>query len=221
MRHSYQDDLATVVDDLVDMTRLVRTAVSTSTKALLGADLQRAEQVITEDEDIDEAHDTIERRCFALLARQAPVSTELRTVVSALRMVMALERMGDLAAHVAKIARMRFPEQAVPEDLQPNFERMARLADQMIAKAGDTLRTRDVALAAELATIDEEMDDLRRAQFRILLDDSWSHGVEAAVDVALLGRYYERIADHAVSLGRRVAFVVTGESDDRATWQNA
>ena len=221
MRNSYHDDLNDVVDDLVRMADLVRTSVSTGTRALLEADIRSAEQVISEDESIDETHNDIESRCFSLLARQAPVASDLRTVVSALRMVTAMERMGDLAAHVAKIARMRFPERAVPDDLQPNFERMAKLADQMIAKAGDTLRTRDVAVAAELATIDEEMDELRRDQFRILLDDDWAHGVEAAVDVALLGRYYERIADHAVSLGRRVAFVVTGEKDDRATWSSS
>ena len=221
MRNSYHDDLNDVVDDLVRMAGLVRTSVSTGTRALLEADIRSAEQVISEDESIDEAHNDIESRCFSLLARQAPTASDLRTVVSALRMVTAMERMGDLAAHVAKIARMRFPERAVPDDLQPNFERMAKLADQMIAKAGDTLRTRDVAVAAELATIDEEMDELRRSQFRILLDDDWAHGVEAAVDVALLGRYYERIADHAVSLGRRVAFVVTGEKDDRATWSSS
>lgn len=221
MRNSYHDDLNDVVDDLVRMADLVRTSVSTGTRALLEADIRSAEQVISEDESIDETHNDIESRCFSLLARQAPTASDLRTVVSALRMVTAMERMGDLAAHVAKIARMRFPERAVPDDLQPNFERMAKLADQMIAKAGDTLRTRDVAVAAELATIDEEMDELRRDQFRILLDDDWAHGVEAAVDVALLGRYYERIADHAVSLGRRVAFVVTGEKDDRATWSSS
>lgn len=220
MRNSYQDDLATMVEDLVAMARLVRTAVSNGTKALLDADLQRAEQVISEDEEIDSAQEDIEKRCFALLARQAPVAAELRTVVSALRMVSAMSRMGDLASHVAKIARMRFPEHAVPKHLQPNFERMAKLADQMIARAADTLKTPDAAVAAELAAIDEEMDELRRNQFRILFDDEWEHGVEAAVDVALLGRYYERIADHAVSLGRRVAFVVTGEHDDRETWAN-
>lgn len=221
MRNSYHDDLNDVVDDLVRMADLVRTSVSTGTRALLEADIRSAEQVISEDESIDETHNDIESRCFSLLARQAPTASDLRTVVSALRMVTAMERMGDLAAHVAKIARMRFPERAVPDDLQPNFERMAKLADQMIAKAGDTLRTRDVAVAAELATIDEEMDELRRDQFRTLLNDDWAHGVEAAVDVALLGRYYERIADHAVSLGRRVAFVVTGEKDDRATWSSS
>lgn len=218
MRNSYHDDLAAIVDDLVRMAGLVRTAVSTGTRALLEADIRAAEQVISEDESLDETNVDIEGRCFALLARQAPVAGELRTVVAALRMVTAMERMGDLAVHVAKVARMRFPEGAVPQDLRPNFERMAKVADQMIQKAGDTLKTRDAAVAVELAQIDEEMDELRRDQFRIILDDSWPHGIEAAVDVALLGRYYERIADHAVSLGRRVAFVVTGESHDQATW---
>ncbi|GAB3712036.1 phosphate signaling complex protein PhoU [Mariniluteicoccus flavus] len=221
MRDSYREELDSVVDDLVEMSQLVAVAVGTATKSLLNADLQLAEQVITNDAKIDNSHNDIEARCFSLLARQAPVAGELRTVVAALRMVAEMARMGDLSAHVAKIARMRFPEKAVPAGLEPNFARMAEVAEHMVTQAGETLRTRDVAVANQLSVHDEEMDELRRSQFRILLGEDWSHGVEAAVDVALLGRYYERIADHAVSMGRRVIYVVTGETSGDATWTQA
>lgn len=221
MRDSYREELDSVVADLVEMSQLVTTAVSRATKSLLEADLQLAEQVISNDEKIDAAHNDIEQRCFSLLARQAPVAGELRTVVAALRMVAEMARMGDLSAHVAKIARMRFPEKAVPAGLQPNFARMAEVAEHMVTTAGVTLRSRDVETAKQLSEHDEEMDELRRSQFRILLGDDWTHGVEAAVDVALLGRYYERIADHAVSMGRRVIYVVTGESPTDPTWTEA
>ncbi|GAB3622853.1 phosphate signaling complex protein PhoU [Mariniluteicoccus endophyticus] len=221
MRDSYREELDSVVDDLVEMSQLVSVAVSTATKSLLNADLQLAEQVISNDAKIDEAHNDIEHRCYSLLARQAPVAGELRTVVAALRMVAEMARMGDLSAHVAKIARMRFPERAVPAGLEPSFARMAEVAEHMVTQAGETLKSRDVEVARKLSVHDEEMDELRRSQFRILLGDDWDHGVEAAVDVALLGRYYERIADHAVSMGRRLIYVVTGETAADQTWTEA
>jgi phosphate transport system protein len=138
--------------------------------------------------------------------------------VAALRMVADLARMGDLAAHVAKIARMRYPKQAVPESMQPNFRRMATLAEEMVQIAGRTLRDRNVLDAEKMADDDEEVDNLRTHQFRLLLDENWDHGVEAAVDCALLGRYYERIADHAVLMGSRVIYIVTGMQPEGENW---
>lgn len=221
LRDSYREQLDSVVADLVEMSQLICAAVRNATAALLNADLQLAEQVISNDGRIDDTHADIEMRCFDLLARQAPVAGELRTVVAALRMVTEMGRMGDLAAHVAKVARMRYPDRALPTSLEANFSRMAEVAEEMVEQAGKTLRTRNIAVARELAAIDEEMDDLRRTQFRILLGNDWPYGVEAAVDVALLGRYYERIADHAVSMGRRLIYVVTGEIGGIDTWTQA
>ncbi|MGD7733043.1 phosphate signaling complex protein PhoU [Propionibacteriaceae bacterium G57] len=220
MRENYREELDSVITSLVDMTDLVQTALKDATRALLGADLTVAEQVISNDARIDAMHDDVEHRAFVLLARQAPVAGELRTVVAAMRMTFELARMGDLAAHVAKIARLRYPEHTVPEELVPNFERMAELGGEMIATASATLSERNTAGALKLADEDEEMDQLRRDQFKVLLGDGWAHGVEAAVDVALLGRYYERIADHAVALGRRIVLVLTGEAPEGANWPN-
>lgn len=211
MRETYHEALSKVVDDLVSMTNRVQTAVDGATVALLDADLTAAEKVISEDADLDRLHDDVENRCFVLLARQSPVAGELRTIVAALRMVADLARMGDLAAHIAKIARMRYPKHAVPESIEPNFQRMAVLATEMTEIAGRTLRERNILDAEKMADDDEEMDTLRTMQFTELLGDEWAHGVQAAVDCALLGRYYERIADHAVSIARRVVFLVTGE----------
>jgi phosphate transport system protein len=120
--------------------------------------------------------------------------------------------MGDLSVHVAKVARLRVPEVAVPAELSPTIERMATVAEKMVGRVARIIAERDVEGARRLEEDDEEMDQLRRSSFRLLLDDSWPHGVEAAVDIALLGRYYERIADHAVSLARRVVYLVTGET---------
>lgn len=221
MRESYREDLDGVVTDLVGMTERVRTAVRLSTKALLEADLAIAEQVISDDALLDAQHDDLEARCFVLLARQAPVAGELRTIVAAMRMVADLVRMGDLACHVAKIARLRYPTRAVPEGLVPTFELMARVAEEMVATAGRALNSRNAHDAAKLADSDEEMDELRKSQFRILLGAEWPYSVEAAVDVALLGRYYERIADHAVIMAGRVIYVVTGTHPAGENWTYA
>jgi phosphate transport system protein len=211
MRDSYREQLDDILADLVHMSQIVSAAVRTSTTALLEADIHLAEQVISEDEKIDAKQAEVEARAFSLLARQAPVAGELRTLVATLRMVTELERMGDLSVHVAKIARLRVPNIAVPEEIRPTVSRMAQVAEDMVKSVHQVITTRDVNAALEVRQDDEEMDQLRRRSFTELLSDSWTHGVEAAVDVALLGRYYERIADHAVSVATRVVYIVTGE----------
>ncbi|MBA8796258.1 phosphate transport system protein [Friedmanniella endophytica] len=218
MRATYREQLDDIMSDLVGMSQTVSHAVRNATTALLDADIRLAEQVISSDEQLDHNQADIEARCFQVLARQAPVAGELRTVVAALRMVTELERMGDLAAHVAKIARLRYPESAVPADLKPTFVQMGDVAEKMVVTAGQTLSDRNIQGAEELHARDQEMDELRKSQFRVLLSDDWTYGVEAAVDVALLGRYYERIADHAASVARRIIYVVTGEFPDDEVW---
>jgi phosphate transport system protein len=212
VRETYFDQLDTIVDDLVAMTHEVQSAVSRSTRALLNADAAIAERVISDDADVDAARERIEARCFELLALQQPVAGDLRMLVAALRMVADLERMGDLAVHVAKVARLRVPDLAVPAELVPTVERMAAVAERMVGQAAAVIAERDLDGAQALEESDEEMDRLRARSFRVMLADDWAHGVEPAVDLALLGRYYERIADHAVSLARRVVYLVTGET---------
>ena len=216
MRDAYADQLDSIRDDLLTMTRLVGTAVTHATSALLDGDAAVAEQVISDDAAIDAIRVTIENRSFELLSLQNPVAGDLRMLVASLRMVSEFERMGDLAVHVAKIARLRVPDLAVPDEVVPTIARMAAVAEVMIAKVGHVIADSDIAAAEELEQVDEEMDKLRRSSFRELLGSDWKHGVEPAVDIALLGRYYERIADHAVSIARRVVFLVTGEQPNSA-----
>jgi phosphate transport system protein len=211
MRDAYYEQLDAVIDELVTMTHEVGTAVGQATKALLEADAELAERVISHDEYVDSERERIEELSFELLALQQPVAGDLRMLVAALRMVSDLERMGDLCVHVAKIARLRVPEVAIPNDMLPTVQRMAEVAEEMVGKVETVIADRDVQAAIELEKCDEEMDQLRRSSFRQMLSDEWPHGVEPAVDIALLGRYYERIADHAVSLARRVVFLVTGQ----------
>ncbi|MDQ3166742.1 MAG: phosphate signaling complex protein PhoU [Actinomycetota bacterium] len=211
MRDLYYDQLDSIVDDLVAMTGSVRDAVREATVALLSAKADAAESVISGDRAIDLSRELLEDRAMQLLATQQPVAGDLRVLVAALRMVADLERTGDLAVHIAKVARMRMPDIAVPEPLRPQIGRMAEVAERMVGSASRIIAERDVEAALELEDEDDEMDQLRRLLFRTLLSDDWAYGVEPAIDVALLGRYYERISDHAVSMGRRVVYLVTGE----------
>jgi phosphate transport system protein len=212
MRDAYFDQLDSIVDDLVTMTHEVQEAVARATEALLTANAEIAEKVISDDAAIDEARERVEAKSFDLLALQQPVASDLRMLVAALRMVADLERMGDLSVHVAKVARLRVPQVAVPQEMVPTIERMAMVAEKMVGTVAGIIAERDVDGARKLEEDDEEMDQLRASSFRLMLDDDWAHGVEPAVDIALLGRYYERIADHAVSLARRLVYLVTGET---------
>ena len=211
MRDAFHEELDAIQATLVTMGEMVSVAMSRSSEALLKADVKLAEQVISEDEKLDTLHHDLEARAINLMARQQPVAQDLRILVTSLRMSADLERMGDLCHHIAKLARMRFPEVAVPSELLVIIGNMGTTALKIIEKSTHVIKTQDLQAAIELETDDDEMDKLHRALFVALLDDSWSHGIEAAIDMTLLGRYYERCADHAVSIARRVYFLVKGE----------
>lgn len=215
--HERMDDLAALLGEMAD---LAGSAMDRATESLLQANLPLAEQVISEYDRIAEMIADAEERAFTLLALQAPVASELRQVVSAIQIVNDVKRMGTLALHVAKVTRRRHPEKALPDAVGGYFAQMGHIAVSMGAAAKEVLATRDPKRAATLDKDDEAMDELHRHLFTLLLDPQWSHGVATAVDVTLLGRYYERFADHAVEIGRRVVFLVTGvlppEEDDSA-----
>jgi phosphate transport system protein len=211
MRDAYQEQLDDLANGLADMCGQVAEAMEKATRALLEVDLQLAEEVISGDVRVDEVRAMAEEKAFALLALQAPVATDLRIVVSAIHGAGDIERMGDLALHVARAARRRHPQSVLPEEVRPYFAEMGRVGVQLALKAGDVIRTRDLAAAAELESDDDAMDDLHRHMFSVLMDRNWSHGVGPAVDITLLARFYERYADHAVAVARRIVYVVTGQ----------
>ncbi len=211
MRDAYHEELQALNDQLVEMTRLVGSAINRATTALLDADLTLAESVIVADDAVDALRDDLDRRAMDLLARQQPVASDLRVIVTTLKMSADLERMGDLARHVARAARRRFPDPAVPAPLRATVVEMGQVAELLVAKAGAVIASHDVEQALQVEKDDDEMDRLHRELFNMLLDDTWTHGTEAAVDLTLIGRYYERFADHAVSVARRVVYLVTGE----------
>ena len=211
MRDAFHESIDAISDELVEMTRLAGSAMVRASTALLDADLALAESVIAADDHLDRVQRDLEGRVLELLARQQPVATDLRIIVTSLRMSADLERMGDLARHVAKVARLRYPESAVPPELRGTLLEMAQIAERIVAKAGSVIAAKDVAQALELERDDDEMDQLHRQLFTVLLAEDWAGGVEQAIDVTLVGRYYERFADHAVSVAHRVIYLVTGE----------
>ena len=211
MRTSFHEDLDKISVQLVEMSRLAGSAMARATTALLDADLHLAESVIAADEQIDELRRELDDLAIDLLARQQPVATDLRMVVTAMKMGSDIERMGDLARHVAKVARLRFPKSAIHPVMRSTILEMGQVAERIVAKAGSVIAGKDIESALALERDDDEMDRLHRDIFNLLLDGKWTHGTEAAVDATLVGRYYERYADHAVSVARRVVYLVTGE----------
>ena len=203
--------LETMNVELVQMTRLVGSAMVRATQALLDADLSLAESVIAADAQLDVLASDIEGRCFDLIASQQIDAATLPIVIGGLRIATSLERMGDLAEHVAKQARLRYPRLSIPTELRGTFAEMGGLAEAIVSKTGAVIATKNVELTADIARHDEQVDRLHRELFTIVLSPRWTHGVEAAIDVTLLSRYYERYADHAVSVTRRVVTIVTGE----------
>lgn len=211
MRVAYNEQMTELADTLGEMAGLATVAMEKATQALLHADLGLAEQVIGEHEKITELSVIAEERAFALLALQAPVAGDLRSVVSGIQIVSDIDRMGALALHVAKITRRRHPNHVLPEEVNGYFAEMGRIAVALGAGAEEVLETRDPERAAKMQDEDDAMDDLHRHLFSVLMDREWKHGVAAAVDVTLLGRFYERFADHTVEVARRVIFLVTGK----------
>jgi phosphate transport system protein len=193
------------------MAEAVRAALRKATRALLTADIEAARAVIERDAEVDAIYRQVETKVADTIARQAPVAVDLRLVITALHISADLERMGDLAEHVAKTAQRRHPSPAVPAELRPVFQQMSEVADRMADKITTLLTSPDAGLAAELEKDDDAMDDLERDLFKVLLHDDWPYGAETAIDGALLGRFYERYADHAVNAAEQMIYLITGE----------
>jgi phosphate transport system protein len=159
--------------------------------------------VIAADDAVDALQKELDVRTLDLIARQQPVAGDLRTLVTSLRMSADLERMGDLARHVAKIARMRYPECAIPRSCARPSSGWARSASSSPGRSHRSSRARTSTAARSLETDDDAVDRLHRAVFTALPRPEEPYPIETAIDVTLISRYYERFADHAVSVANR------------------
>lgn len=210
MRTGYHEHLSELREQLSQMCGLSAATIERATRALLHADLASAEQVISDHDKITTMGNRAEESAITLVALQQPVAGELRSIISWIHAVADVDRMGALAVHVAKIVRQRYPEHVLPAEIEGYFAEMGRVAVELASSAQEVLLTGDPGKAARIREQDDAMDELHRQLFNRLMDSEWKHGVPAAVDVALLGRFYERFADHAVEVGRRVVFQATG-----------
>jgi phosphate transport system protein len=211
IRSAFQDELDGVSQSLVDLTNMVSESIVKSSKALLSADLKLAEEVIATDAKIDDYQHDLDTRIIDIIARQQPVASDLRALITALRMSADLERMGDLSHHIAKVARLRHPNNAIPNDLVLAFTEMGYVAEKLATKVATVITTRDTDMALQVEKDDDEMDDLHRKVISGIISNGPGITIESAIDLTLLGRYYERFADHAVAVARRVYFLVKGQ----------
>ncbi|MFG1604946.1 phosphate signaling complex protein PhoU [Actinoplanes sp. NPDC049265] len=210
MRADLHDEFAAVSSSLVTMAKAVREAMRQAGVALLTADPTLATQVTLRDAEIDVLHRVVDDRVYELVALRRPVDTDLRMALTAFQVAADLDRMGDLAVHIARATLRRYPAAAAAAELTHLFRSMTTVADELSGKLVTALSDRDAKLAAQLDGDDDAMDRLHHELFAAMLRPDWPLGVEAAVDGALLGRYFERYADHAVNIGRHVVFLSTG-----------
>ncbi|GAA2008467.1 phosphate signaling complex protein PhoU [Microbacterium ulmi] len=211
MREVFHHSLEDVQGRLVEIAELVTIAIDKATQAFGTSDVSLAEEVIEADAIIDEKAIALDELAIEILARQQPVARDLRIVVSALRISASLERMGDIAEHIAQLTRMRFPERAIPKGLKGTFTRMGGLDVEVSRQLTELLRTQDLEIADRIRNADDEIDELHVSVFEKVLSDSWQGEAAATVDATLASRYHERFADHAVSISKKVIYLATGD----------
>lgn len=211
MREVFHQSLEDVQARLVEIAQLVTVAIDKATRAFGTSDVALAEEVIDNDSVIDEKAVALDELAIQILARQQPVARDLRIVVTALRVSASLERMGDIAEHIAQLTRMRFPERAIPKGLKNTFTKMGELDVEISRRLTELLSTQDLELAEEIRNADDAVDELHVSVFEKVLSDTWQGEAGATVDATLASRYHERFADHAVSVSKKVVYLATGD----------
>jgi phosphate transport system protein len=211
VRKVFQAELHQVGEELIEIAQLVTEAIEKANEAFTMADIELAQEVIAADARIDFLQRDLDERAIDILALQGPVASDLRMIVGALRMSASLERMGDLARHVAQLARMRFPEHVVPESMKDTFAEMAELDIAIARKLTGLLDSRDLKLANEINGHNARVNELHAGVFKAIASPDWNASAPTTVDVSLASRYFERFADHGVSVSRKVTYLVTGE----------
>jgi phosphate transport system protein len=211
MREVFQQELREVQDRLVEISTLVADSIERATESFNESNVTLAETVIADDHKIDVLAAELDELAIQILARQNPVARDLRIVVSALRISASLERMGDMAEHIAQLSRYRFPEKVVPKGLRSTFRDMGALDVEIAKKLTELLRTEDVQIAEDIRNEDDKVDALHLSVFDKVLGETWKGGAVDTVDATLASRYHERFADHAVSIAKKVQYLATGD----------
>jgi len=214
MRTIFTAEMSQLAEDLVDMAEHVKSAIHRATEALAKKDLDLAQKVIADDVKLDNMENRVDERCVLLIAQQQPVGLDLRTIVTSLRISAGLERMGDLAQHVAEAARRTYPDSPVPASHKDVIAKMGSAANHAADLVADLIRTRDLNVAAQIVDEDDTLDELHEKAYKLLLAKGYKGGTQQTLDVALLARFLERFGDHSVNVARRVIYLVTGDIDN-------
>ncbi|MCR2816510.1 phosphate signaling complex protein PhoU [Microbacterium jiangjiandongii] len=218
MREVFHQSLEDVQGRLVEIAELVAVAIEKATRAFGTSDVGLAEEVIEADQIIDDKAIELDELAIQILARQQPVARDLRIVVAALRVSASLERMGDIAEHIAQLTRMRFPERAIPRGLKNTFTKMGELDVRVARLLTELLRTEDLSLVEQIRVAEDKLDDLHISVFEKVLGDNWQGEAAATVDATLASRYHERFADHAESVAKKVLYLATGDWSADPAW---
>ena len=211
MREVFHQSLEDLQNRLVEIADLVTVAIDKATRAFATSDVALAEEVIADDAKIDALAVTLDEQAIEILARQQPVARDLRIVVTALRVSASIERMGDMAEHIAQLARLRFPERAIPKGLTGTFVKMGELDVEISRTLSELLRTGDLRFADTIRNADDDVDELHANVFEKVLSDNWKGEATATVDATLASRYHERFADHAVAVAKKMVYLATGD----------
>lgn len=210
MRTAYREQMNSFAHDLILMCDHIKAMCNQAAHALFTADLDAAEGVLSSLDHLNELRDRCEKLAFELLAREAPVARDLRQVVSGIYIVEDMARMGALSVHIANTARRRHPDRALPEGLEGYFREMARVCDEMTETTHDVLITYDVEAALKLNEDDDQIDDIHQRLLSLSSSGTWEYNSRVTVDVTLLSRFFERYADHAVSVASQIVYLATG-----------
>lgn len=210
MRVIFNEEMRQVADDMERMAAAVSSAITGAGKALLTPDIEAAQSVIDGDQVIDQLESSIIDQCIQLLAKQSPVATDLRIIVSTLRLAATFERMGDLSRHIAEAVRRSYPDSPLPPEAHELFQEMQEFLDQMAGKLVTMMADRDTKVAEQIIMDDDKLDKLHQQTFELALSDEWDGSKQQMIDLVLLARFMERIGDHGVSAARRVVYIVSG-----------
>jgi phosphate transport system protein len=211
MREVFREELFEAKDRLIELATLVETAITQATEAFTNSDVALAETVIENDPAIDELAISLDELSIQILGRQQPVARDLRIVVGALRMSASLERMGDMADHIAQLTRYRFPEKAIAKGLRGTFKKMGERDVEIAGLLVELLKTQNLEIIDKMRDIDDIIDDLHLSVFDKVLGETWKGTPVDTVDATLASRYHERFADHAISIATKVRYLATGD----------
>jgi phosphate transport system protein len=210
-RKRFHDELAALESEILGLGERAALAVANAVDSLVSKDAGLAEQVISQDDDLDATYLDIEQRILSLLATQTPVASDLRLVSAILHANLHLERVGDQAVNIAKIAKLTV-DLPTSNTVVTHLQEMGDVVGTMLRTAMDAFARRDSSLAEQLQTMDEPVDRLNRNMYREVIDlASDPQALEWGIRMDMVSRQLERVGDHAVDIGELVAFLVTGQ----------